>query len=74
MPRDPEWGTVFDGSSWNGHIAGVEYENNVVNNIFDESNAGDVVLADQPAPCAVCCVGREAVLMIPSSSSSSLFA
>jgi len=66
MPRDPEWGTVFDGSSYNGHIAGVEYElNNAVNNIFDESNTGGVVLADQPAPCAVCYVGREAVLMIP---------
>ena len=36
------------------------------NSVFDESNLGDGnALSGSPAPCAVCFVNRESILMIP---------
>ena len=66
LPEHPQWKTYINGDQHSGSIYGVEYELFQFNSVFSKSNNGGNLLANNPAPCAVCYVGgRSTILMVP---------
>ena len=67
LPKIPEYDQFIAGQQYSGYIYGMQHDLvSTSNSVFDESNLDDGnALSGSPAPCAVCFVNRESILMIP---------
>ena len=62
----PQWSKYLSGHQYSSRIYGVEYEMYADRNVFSLANNDGQLLANHPAPCAVCYLPtRSTSLMIP---------